>query len=118
LLGGAHRGGGEDRAVMARALAQAGRQMPPFARAPPRRGVARSSLSNKAKQVAPLPDMRTKFAPGCAPSQASTVADLRHQRARRRFEVVAALAPVAERAAIDAVPAREHLAGRQRTRAD
>ena len=53
--------------------------------------------------------MRTNSAPGCAASQAST-ADLRRQRDRRRLEVVAALAPIAERPAIHAVPAGEHLA--------
>ena len=37
---------------------------------PPRRAPA--SSSNKAKQVAPLPDMRTKLAPCCCPSQSST----------------------------------------------
>ena len=49
--------------------------MPPFARDTRRPRASRaSSLSNKAKQVAPLPDMRTKLAPGCAEAR----------RARRR----------------------------------
>ena len=58
--------------------------------------------------------MRTKVAPGCSPSQSSTSPICRDQRDRRRFEVVAAFTPVAERPAIDAVPARENLGGRKR----
>ena len=58
--------------------------------------------------------MRTKLAPGCAPSQASTVSICGTSAIAARFEIVAALAPVAERAAVDAVPAGEHLGGRQR----
>lgn len=68
-LAGAHLGGGQDR------TRRQGRHGRPY-----RRNVAKfhhcggqdeaarshaSSVSNSAKQVAPLPDIRTKFVPGC-----------------------------------------------------
>ena len=58
--------------------------------------------------------MRTKLAPCCRPSQSMHVTDRRNEAARRCFKVIAAFAPVFERAPVDAVPGREHLAGRQR----
>ena len=72
-----------------------------------------SSLSNKAKQVAPAPDIRDDVAPGCAearPARSRSAAPARSRPPRGRC----ALAPVAERTPIVAVPAREHLGGRQR----
>ena len=61
--------------------------------------------------------MRTKLAPGCADSQASTVPICGTSAIAGVLEVVAALPPVVERPAVLAVPAREDLGGRQAARA-
>ena len=85
-------------------------------RAGPRRRRCRAlaSLSNKAKQVAPEPDIRdeARARPRAEPGEHGL--DLRRQRDRRRLEIVAALAPIAERPVVDAVPTGEHVRGRQR----
>ena len=92
------------RPVMAAPLAQARRQTPPFARN--RLGGASRAprCRTSAKQVAPDPDIRANHRPGRSAKPREHGLDLRHQRDRRRLEIVAALPPIAERAVIDAVP--------------
>ena len=79
--------------------------MPPFARNLLSGLIARFSLSNKAKQVAPEPDIRVKIAPGRVPSQLKTVSICGTSALAAQFQVVPALAPVAKGSAVDPVPA-------------
>ena len=81
--------------------------MPPFARHRARLRVSRAcSLSNKAKQVAPEPDMRTKVSARLSREPREHGLDLRHERDRRLPRGRSALAPVAKRSAIDCRPSR------------
>ena len=79
--------------VMAPPLAQARRQMPPFARhglgGRVARGLAVEQAQSRSRRS---PTCATKSAPGRARQPGEHGLDLRHQRDRRGFEIVAALA--------------------------
>ena len=78
------------------------------------RSRAASSVEQGEAGRARSPTCARSSRPGLRRQPVEHVCDLRHQRDRRRLEIVAPFPPVAERPAVDTVPAREHLGRRKR----